>query len=118
MELAFGKRNAFQRTREPGLRSQFVQTAVLLVAQPACLFQRQHVRHHAAAKAADAKASWLLSGEDDQLDRAARLEPKLLQETNRLKPAEHANATVIHASVEDCIDMRACADRWKIRLAA
>ena len=39
---------------------------------------REHVGHHAAAQAADAEARGLLGREDDEFDRAARLESELL----------------------------------------
>ena len=99
-------------------RAQLFEAAAFLVAQSERLRGRQHAGHHAAAQAADAEAGRLLGGEDDQLDRASRLESKLLEDANGFEPSEHANAAIVEAGVGNRIDVRAGADGREVRLSA
>src|SRR6202012_673603 len=103
-------RHGFKLSRESGLRAQLFQAAVFLVAQSQSLLRREHIGHHAAAEAPDSEAGWLLGGENDQLDGAARLEAKLLEHANGLQSAQHAHAAVIQTGIRNGVNMRAGAD--------
>ena len=68
------------------------------------------------SQAADAEAGRLFTGEQQQLQAAARSETGLLERTHCLQAAQHADRTVVHARVRDGIGMRACAHRGEVRL--
>jgi hypothetical protein len=86
--------------RESGLRAQLFQAALPSLSRKRnSLRRREHIGHHAAAQAANAEARWLFGGEDHQLDRAPRLEAKLLQHANRFQASEHAHASVIEPAL-------------------
>src|ERR1700676_1667234 len=118
VEAARLKRDALERPRESSLRTQFLESSSILVAQFARLLRREYLRHHPATQAANAKACRLPRAKDHEFDRTSWHEAKLLKRENSLQAAEHAHASVIQSSIRNGIDMRARSNGRKLRIGA
>ena len=115
MKAAAGNSDGVQWSVESSLRAPIFKAAALFVTQSERLPGSEHAGHHSASQTANAEARRFFSGEDDQLDGTPRREAKLLQNANRFKAAEHADAAVVEARVGDRVNVRAGADgreRW------